>query len=185
MKRVLFAIIAFCLSLCNAHAQSAEAEDGHQNRKPEFTVRYSGGFVTEGPAVTAGIKMDDKRTLGIWAGLGDTYLDAEPGSIDAVQTAAYVRRYIHLGERDIVALYCELVAGCEWIYHVNGKYWIYDDPQTGKHFEEEHISASEGDVDLYAGIHAGIRFRIFRNFHLFLGPTLTTNTIGLHLGIGF
>lgn len=31
----------------------------------------------------------------------------------------------------------------------------------------------------------GIRFRFWKNLHLFLGPTISTNTIGIHLGVGF
>ena len=145
---------------------TAQAQERSRNLKPEFTARISAGFVTEGPAVTAGIRVNDKRTLGIWIGKGDTYIDSAPANIHAVQTAAYTRRYVRLGSRDIVALYGEFLAGCGWIYRVDGNY------QSGS------------DVVLYAGINTGIRLRIFRNVHLFLGPTLTTNTIGLHAGIG-
>ena len=32
---------------------------------------------------------------------------------------------------------------------------------------------------------SGIRVRCYKNLHLFMGPTIATDCIGLHLGIGF
>ena len=75
----------------------AFSEEGRRSWRPEFSVRYTAGFVTEGPAVTAGVRVDDKRALGVWLGLEDTFIDALPASICAVQTAAYLRRYVKLG----------------------------------------------------------------------------------------
>ena len=189
MKKYLSLIAAFCFWLCNAYAQDADTtrvKDGGRGLKPEFTVRYSAGMVTSGPAVTGGVRIDNKRTLGLWIGLGNTYNDAAPASIHAIQTAAYLRRYFQLGHKDKVALYGEFILGCDWIYRINGgeKYIIYDS-DTGMYYEEGGISESTGDVGFYAGINAGISFRIIKNIHLYLGPTLTTNTIGLHAGIGF
>ena len=159
---------------------------GRRQWTPEFTVRYSAGFVTEGPALTAGVRVDGKRTLGLWVGKGASWIDHAPAHIYAIQTAACMRRYVHLGSRDIVALYGEFLIGPEWVYDVTGALTFeYDDPATGQHIVEELLSDRAGDVNLYAGIHAGIRVRFLKNIHLFLGPTYTTNTIGLHLGLGF
>lgn len=47
------------------------------------------------------------------------------------------------------------------------------------------IEDSPGDIIFAATWQPGIRFRFWRNVHLFLGPTISTNTIGLHLGVGF
>ena len=44
---------------------------------------------------------------------------------------------------------------------------------------------SKGDVLFAATLQPGIRFRFWKNLHLFLGPTVSTNTVGLHLGVGF
>ena len=196
MKKYLLLFVTACLYVCTVSAQGAEpseaqegswkyafSKEGRQNWKPEFTVRGSAGIATSGPAVTAGIRVDDKRTLGLLIGRGDTYIDDAPGDIYAIQSAAFMRRYLPMGSRGIAALYADLFAGCDWVYRVDGKYGI--DPVTGTHHEEMLIDDSEGDVNFYAGIHAGVRFRIVRNVHLFLGPTLTTNTIGLHVGFGF
>lgn len=196
MKKYLLLFVSVCLYVCTVSAQGAEpseaqegswkyafSKEGRQSWKPEFTVRGSAGIATSGPAVTAGIRVDDKRTLGLLIGRGDTYIDAAPGNVYAIQSAAFMRRYLPMGSRGIAALYTDLFAGCDWVYQVDGKYW--NDPTPGSHQEEALIDASEGDVNFYAGIHAGVRFRIVRNVHLFLGPTLTTNTIGLHVGFGF
>lgn len=179
MKRILTLIVASCFIVCNSFAQK-----GPHDFKPEFTIRQTTGFSTAGPAVTAGVKMDDKMTFGLWLGNGVTHIDAAPGDIYAIQTAAYMRRYIHLGTRDIVALYGELALGCDWVYRVDGKY-VYRTMQTGEQEKVELINDDKGDVLFYAGVNAGVRFRIARSLHIFLGPTFTTNTLGLHLGIGF
>lgn len=187
MKKYWFLIMAACLFVCNAYAQDKEleTEDVRQPWKTEYSVRVTAGLFTKGPAVTIGRKLDEKWILGGWLGQGDTYYDAAPGHSYAIQTAAYTRRYFHLGGRDIIALYGELALGCDWTYKVTGKYMDYDDPDTGEHVQQELIKENKGDVGLYAAVNAGVRFRITRNLHLFLGPTVSTNTLGLHLGVGF
>lgn len=185
MKYILSFIIA-CLFAISSFAQDtlfdylndgswrrAFSEEGRQQWTPEFTLRYSAGFTTDGPAATAGMRVDAKRTLGIWIGQGNTYYDYNLSHTDAIQTAAYMRRYVHVGKRDIVAFYGELAIGCDWVYNVGGGSPHDPAPRT------------PGDVEFYGVIHAGMRVRFVNNLHLFLGPTLATNCIGLHLGLGF
>ncbi|MBQ7611285.1 MAG: hypothetical protein IJU74_09320 [Bacteroidales bacterium] len=159
----------------------AFSAEGRQAWKPEFTARVYAGFVTEGPAITGGIRLDDKRTLGLMLWQGRTYIDAAPGSIYSVSAGLYMRRYFHLGKRDIVALYSDLAVGGGCIYKVGGKYW--NNIQTGERVQR--IEENPGDMVFSATWQPGIRFRFWRNLHLFLGPTLSTNTVGLHLGVGF
>ena len=67
------------------------------------------------------------------------------------------------------------------MYKVNGKYW--ENTETGE--KTEIIEDSPGDIIFAASWQPGIRIRFRRNVHLFLGPTISTNTVGLHLGVGF
>ena len=50
----------------------AFSQEGRQNWKPEFTARQYAGFVTEGPAITGGVRIDDKRTFGLMVWQGKT-----------------------------------------------------------------------------------------------------------------
>ena len=160
------------------YAFSAERR---QAWKPEFTARVYAGFVTEGPAITGGVRVDDKRTLGLMVWQGKTYIDAAPGTVYNVSAGLYMRRYFHLGKKDIVALYSDFAVGAGYVYKVNGKYW--ENTETGE--KTEMIEDSPGDIIFAATWQPGIRFRFWRNVHLFLGPTISTNTVGLHLGVGF
>ena len=45
--------------------------------------------------------------------------------------------------------------------------------------------AHKSDVLFVGGWQPGIRVRCYKNLHIFLGPTLATDCLGLHLGIGF
>ena len=159
----------------------AFSAEGRQVWKPEFTARVYAGFVTEGPAITGGVKVDDKRTLGLMVWQGKTYIDAAPGAVYNVSAGLYMRRYFHLGKKDIVALYSDFAVGAGYVYKVNGKYW--ENTETGE--KTEMIEDSPGDIIFAATWQPGIRFRFWRNVHLFLGPTISTNTVGLHLGVGF
>ena len=159
----------------------AFSAEGRQAWKPEFTARVYAGFVTEGPAITGGVRVDDKRTLGLMVWQGKTYIDAAPGDVYNVSAGLYMRRYFHLGKKDIVALYSDFAIGAGYVYKVNGKYW--ENTETGE--KTEMIEDSPGDIIFAATWQPGIRFRFWRNVHLFLGPTISTNTVGLHLGVGF
>ncbi|MCR4859112.1 MAG: hypothetical protein K5910_00430 [Bacteroidales bacterium] len=153
--------------------RQAFSREGRKAWKPEFTIRYYAGFVTEGPAVTGAVRIDDKRSFGLMAWQGRTYIDAAPGDVYSLSAGLFMRRYFHLGGKDVVAFYSDLALGAAYIYKVEGN------------FTSVLIDDSPGDVLIAAAWQPGIRFRFWRNLHLFLGPTLSTNTIGLHLGIGF
>lgn len=161
------------------HAFSAE---GRQAWKPEFTARVYAGFFAEGPAVSGGIRIDDKRTLGLMIWKGITYIDAAPASVHSISTGLYMRRYFHLGKKDIVALYSDFAIGAGYIYRIDGGYMTnVETGETVRTYEEN----SEGDILFAATWQPGVRFRFWKNLHLFLGPTISTNTIGIHLGVGF
>ena len=159
----------------------AFSTEGRKAWKPEFTARLYAGFVTEGPAITGGVRIDDKRTLGLMVWQGKTYIDAAPADIYSISAGLYMRRYFHLGKKDIVALYSDFAVGAGYIYKVDGKYRT--NTQTGEITEQ--VDESHGDVAFAATWQPGIRLRFWRNVHLFLGPTISTNTLGIHLGVGF
>ena len=159
----------------------AFSTEGRKSWKPEFTARLYAGFVTEGTAISGGVRIDDKRTLGLMVWQGKTYIDAAPADIYSVSGGLYMRRYFHLGKKDIVALYSDFAVGAGYIYKVDGKYWT--NTQTGEKIER--VDESPGDIEFAATWQPGIRLRFWRNVHLFLGPTISTNTLGIHLGVGF
>lgn len=159
----------------------AFSAEGRQAWKPEFTARVYGGFVTGGPAVTGGVRIDDKRTFGLMVWQGETWIDAAPASVYSISTGLYMRRYFHLGKKDAVALYSDVAIGAGYVYKVNGGYRI--NVETGE--TVKIIDYGKGDVLCAATWQPGVRFRFWRNLHLFLGPTLSTNTVGLLLGVGF
>ena len=115
----------------------------------------------------------------IWQ--GRTYIDAAPGNIYSVSAGLYLRRYFRLEKSEAAALYSDFAIGAGYIYKVDGKYWY--NAQTGEKIQQ--IEETPGDVEFAATWQPGIRFRFWKNIHLFLGPTISTNTIGLHLGVGF
>lgn len=159
----------------------AFSQEGRQNWKPEFTARVYAGLVTEGSAFTGSVRIDDKRSFGLMLWPGRTWIDAAPARVYTLSAGAYMRRYFHLGQRDIVALYSDAAIGAGYVYKIAGGYII--DRETGETVKT--IDYNKGDVLFAATWQPGIRFRFWKNLHLFLGPTLSTNTIGLHLGAGF
>lgn len=193
-----FLLILACLAAAQSAAAQTMAEDmqscmekwkyrfseqGRKAWKPEFTIRYYAGFVTEGPFVTAGIRLDGVRTLGVALWKGDTYVDSVPGHYDSVFTGLYTRRYFHLGRRDIIAFYSDLTFGGGAVYKVTGG-WSYEDPETG-YVHETRMPVEKGEMFLTFAWQPGVRLRFGSNVHIFLGPTLSTYTVGLHLGLGF
>lgn len=158
----------------------AFSKEGVENWKPEFTLRYYSGFVTTGPMFTGGVRIDEKRSFALMVSQGDVYIDHAPGDIYYIGTGLNFRRYWHLGKRKTFAFYSDLYAGAAWIYKVDGK---YDGYPSGEKIEV--IDESAGDVKFICGWQPGIRVRFYRNIHLFLGPTLATDCLGLHLGVGF
>lgn len=194
MKRLFVISIALLTSLA-AGAQTmaddaitwaegwkyAFSQEGRQNWKPEFTARLYAGFVTEGAAVTGGVRIDDKRTIGLMVWQGKTWIDAAPASVYSISTGLYMRRYFHFGQKDIVALYCDFAVGAGYVYKMDGGYMT--NAETGESVKTTDYN--KGDVLFAATLQPGVRFRFWKNLHLFLGPTVSTNTVGLHLGVGF
>ncbi len=159
----------------------AFSQEGRQNWKPEFTARLYAGFVTEGAAVTGGVRIDDKRTIGLMVWQGKTWIDAAPASVYSISTGLYMGRYFHFGQKDIVALYCDFAVGAGYVYKMDGGYMT--NAETGESVKTTDYN--KGDVLFAATLQPGVRFRFWKNLHLFLGPTVSTNTVGLHLGVGF
>ena len=196
MNRILTFLAALIFSAGISYAQDTTADDlslwanewkyafskeGVKEWKPEFTLRYYTGLITTGPMLTGGVKVDEKRTFALFVGQGDTYLDYAPGDLYFISTGLSFRRYWHLGKRKIFAFYSDLYAGAGWIYKIGGKY--HGNAETGEQWEV--IDDNVGDVLFVGGWQPGIRVRCYRNLHVFLGPTIATDCLGLHLGIGF
>lgn len=184
MKRILTTLAILLLAATGSFAQEtftddvnkwanewkyAFSKDGRKNWQSEFTIRYRMGIYTDGPMATAGIRVDEKRTIGIFAGLEEVWDDATPANIYSARLGVAFRRYWHLGKRKIFAFYSDLYAGAGYIYKVTSSETYHD----------------KGDVLFVGGWQPGIRVRCYKNLHIFLGPTLATDCLGLHLGIGF
>lgn len=159
----------------------AFSKEGRQAWKPEFTIRYMTGFSTSAPIITGGVRIDDKRTFSLLLGRGDTYIDSAPGDVYTIMTGVAFRRYFHLGKKKRVAFYSDLYIGAGWVDKVTGKY--HYDPVEGE--RRMMIDESAGDVILICGWQPGFRVRCYKNLHLFLGPTIATDCIGVHFGVGF
>lgn len=194
MKRLII-ILSILLTGFSASAQAmaddaktwaegwryAFSAEGRQAWKPEFTARVYAGFVTEGPAITGGVRIDDKRTFGLMVWQGKTWINAAPASVYTLSAGLYMRRYFHFGKKDIVALYSDFAIGAGYVYKMDGGY-MYN-TETGETVRTTDYE--KGELMFAATWQPGIRFRFWSNLHLFLGPTISTNTIGLHLGVGF
>lgn len=169
--RLLFVAFAFCIVSVSVSGQKL---------RPEFTARMKVGIYSGGYEFTGGVRLDDNWTVGLLAGQSSSFVDAAPGTIDRINTAVYTRRYVHLGKKDIVALYGDLSLGASLIYDVRGKY-DYDDNGT----PVELIPENPGDASFIMTFEPGVRIRFFRNIHIFFGPTFASRCLGLHAGIGF
>ena len=106
----------------------------------------------------------------------------------AIQTSiALVQLYMAAdtsiwGERKIFSFYSDLALGAAFVTDLEGAYWV--DPVDGV-TKKEDISVDKGDVQFYISWQPGIRVRCYKNLHIFLGPTLSSHCLGVHLGIGF
>lgn len=196
MKRILTILLTLLLASVTAFAQESMTEgvnswanewkyafskEGVKEWKPEFTARYYAGFFTSGPMITGGVRVDEKRTFAIFVSQGDTYLDYAPGDLYSISAGLNFRRYWHIGKRKTFAFYSDLYAGAGRIYKIDGKYL----KNTASEEVWEVIEDNVGDVRFVAGWQPGIRVRCYKNLHMFLGPTIATDCLGLHLGIGF
>lgn len=197
MKKSLLFLITILFSSAALNAQETMAEDirswagqwqhafskeGVKSWKPEFTLRATATFGSMGPILSGGARIDEKRTLGLMLGYGDTYIDAAPGHTYSINAGLFLRRYFHLGPKRILSFYSDLYVGGGYIYKIEGKE-IRVDPSTGHTWET--IDESVGDILPIAGWQPGIRVRIIHNVHIFIGPTIATNRVGFHLGFGF
>ena len=189
-KKVLRAIacVAFMLfPLTSVQAQSIKesfSDEGRENWKPEVTVRGNLGIYAGGFAVTGGVHIDEKRTLGLMVGKNVEVYTVAHGytDVNSFSAALYGRRYFHLGERKIFSFYSDLALGAAFVTDLEGAYWV--DPVDGT-TKKDDISVDKGDVQFYVSWQPGVRVRCYKNLHLFLGPTLSSHCLGVHLGIGF
>ena len=191
MKRnILKAIVCAAImlfSFTSVQAQSIKesfSAEGRENWKPEVTVRGNLGIYAGGFAVTGGVRIDEKRTLGLMAGKNVNVYTVRHGytDVNSFSAALYGRRYFHLGERKIFSFYSDLALGAAFVTDLEGAYWV--DPVDGT-TKKDDISVDKGDVQFYVSWQPGVRVRFFDNVHLFLGPTLSSHCLGVHLGIGF
>ena len=191
MKKAFFKTIAcaafMLLPLTSVQAQSIKesfSAEGRENWKSEVTVRGNLGIYASGFAVTGGVRIDEKRTLGLMAGKNVNVYTVTHGytDVNSFSAALYGRRYFYLGERKIFSLYSDLALGAAFVTDLEGAYWV--DPVDGT-TKKDDISVDKGDVQFYVSWQPGIRVRFFDNVHLFLGPTLSSHCLGVHLGIGF
>jgi len=191
MKKNIFKAIACAVvmlfSLTSVQAQSIKesfSAEGRKNWRSEVTVRGNLGIYAGGFAVTGGVRIDEKRTLGLMAGKNVNVYTVRHGytDVNSFSAALYGRRYFHLGERKIFSLYSDLVLGAAVVTDLEGAYWV--DPVDGA-TKKDDIIVDKGDVQFYVSWQPGVRVRFFDNVHLFLGPTLSSHCLGVHLGIGF
>ena len=190
MKRLvisLFMCLVFTSSMVNAQEMNNEnhsgwasgwkyafSKDGMKEWKPEFTLRNTGGLFTSGPILTGGVRVDEKRSFALFLGQGDTWVDADPASIYSVRTGVAFRRYWHFGKRKTFAFYSDLFVGMGWIYKI-------DRPDELCHAYHANV----GEAMFVGSWQPGVRIRFYKNIHVFLGPLLATDSVGLHFGIGF
>lgn len=185
MKRVFSAIAASLLlassSLSAQTFKESFSAEGRENWESEFTLRGSVGIFTGGIDVTGGVRIDEKRTLGLMLGNHEIFYNAEPATVKYLNTCLHFRRYFHLGKRKRAAFYSDLIVGAGWIYDVEQSYWV--DPATGT--TNRGIDDEPGDAYPIISWQPGVRVCYFKNAHLFFGPTLGTNCMGVHIGLGF
>ena len=188
MKGLKFGIMALVLLMASSlSAQSIKesfSAEGRENWKPEVTVRGNLGIYAGGFAVTGGVRIDEKRTLGLMVGKNVNVYTVRHGyaDVNSFSAALYGRRYLHLGERKIFSFYSDLALGAAVVTGMEGAYWVNPVDGTTK---KDDIDVEKGDVQPYFSWQPGMRVRFYKNIHLFLGPTLSTHCLGVHLGVGF
>ena len=157
----------------------AFSKEGMKEWRPEFTLKRSGGFFTERRMLTGGVRVDEKRSFALYLGQGDQWIDHVPASVYSIRTGISFRRYWHLGARKTFAFYSDLSAGIGWVYKIDGGYHETPDGEIYR------ISEEVGDMLFEVLWQPGIRVRFYKNIHMFFGPTLATDCIGIHFGVGF
>ena len=190
LRKIILSLV-LTLAVFTAHAQlgttisyfygwkRAFSEEGMTEWRPEFTLRYSLGFRTSGPSVTAGIRVDRNRTLGIVVGQWTHHIPKYDASVYTYGAGLYMRSYLHLGRRETVSLYSDAAAGLACVFKTTGG---YTDPDTGLWRGSDK---RPGDIKIFGAWEPGIRVRVYDRLHIFAGPTIATKCYGLHVGIGF
>ena len=187
MKRVFVTTVCLCLMLlCGTQAKAqttptikeqwraAFSAEGRKNWMPEFTARASMGFYEVQKSFSAGIKVDDYRTIGIM------YAQSVSGSSSSdtdylSKVMAHYRRYFPRGKKGTLAFYSDLNLGVAIVTKV----------KLGPFADKEEYHAKPGDWGPMLEWQPGIRLRLFANAHIFLGPSITFGHTGLHIGVGF
>lgn len=187
MKNIKFAMMALLLLITSSLSAQTFKEsfsaEGRKNWESEFTVRGNLGIYAGGFAVTGGVRIDEKRTLGLMVGKNVNVYTVMHGyaDVNSFSASLYGRRYLHMGERKIFSLYSDLALGAAVITDMVDAYWV--DPIDGT--AKKEVSVDKGDVQFYVSWQPGVKVRFFDNVHLFLGPTLSSHCLGVHLGLGF
>jgi len=138
----------------------------------EATLRGFAGFIGAGGMVTMGMRIDEKRTMGLALAMFSTYYDAYPAYVDKISPNLYYRRYFHFGPKRICSIYIDGLMGVSICTGVRG--------QNSK----GQTPAELGRVWFNLQIDPGVKLRIFKNIHLFIGPSIGSTCIGLHAGLG-
>ena len=175
MKR--FLLYLFLLVSLGTYAQ----DERKHELSSEFTACGYAGFFNNGYRVSGGVNIDGKRSAGLMLGYHDSYHDDAPGDVYSIVTALYYRRYFPFGQHGRFAFYVDAYVGAEYVYKVTGKYGV--DLETGK--VAALFDYSPGDVFPIWGVHPGFRVRLYKNLNIFFGPSVGTDCIGIHFGIGF
>ena len=146
MKRLILTVLTLLLLVSSSlSAQSLKesfSAEGREGWKPEFTVRGNVGIFTGGAILSGGVRIDEKRTLGLMLGEQSVYYDAEPATVHYISTSLFWRRYFHLGKRQRAAFYSDLSVGAGWIYQVEESFWYNE--STGEW--EGGVDDEPGDV---------------------------------------
>ena len=176
MKRIIGFLLCTILAM-GAHAQTdgGEITAGKKyDLRPEFTARTTAQFFQSDYTVSGGVNVNNKNTYGLMLGYKEIYDDATPADIYAITSSLYYRHYFHLGKRQACAFYIDANVGACWVYKTN--YRPGDD-----------CLAEAGDCGLILSVEPGFRVRLYKNLHIFFGPTasLGLGNFGLHFGIGF
>ncbi|MBO7286857.1 MAG: hypothetical protein J6U85_01370 [Bacteroidales bacterium] len=157
----------------------AFSKEGMKEWRPEFTLKRSGGFFTDRRMLTGGVRVDEKRSFALYLGQGNQWIDHAPAHVFSIRTGVSFRRYWHLGARKTFAFYNDLSVGIGWVYKIDGGY--HETPDG----EIYSISEEIGDMLFEVLWQPGFRVRFYKNIHMFFGPTLATDCIGIHFGVGF
>lgn len=169
----ILTICAVALMSVTALSAQTPSENGQAEKNFEITARYNVSVFQTGPSVTFGMKKDNKHTYGVMLGWENWYVDSIPDNLYSLQLSAYTRRYFHVSQKDIIAFYCDVYSGGSWTYNYETNYTSND------------VFKGKAPIRFICGLEPGILIKPGKSFHIFLGPTLSNETVGLHAGLGF